>query len=115
MTPDINLEDQELLYQCASVMNYEVIGYHVKTGLRVWNTARTHGIKWNPLYDDGDAFRLAMAMSFRVELDLKHCSATVFGRDIDVVHVVDENRDIGKAARRAVVLATVQRAKNEQK
>lgn len=115
MVMDMEPVDKELLYACAKLLGYEIIGYHPKTGLRVWNEDHTHGFKWNPLYDDGDAFRLAMAMSFRVELDSKHCSATVFGRDIDAVHVVDENRDIGKAARRAVVLATVQRAKNEQK
>ena len=94
------------------MLGYQIIGYHPKTGLRVWNKEHTHGFKWNPLIDDADAFRLAMAMSFRIELDERHGAATVFGREIDAVHVVDENQDIGTAARLAIVIAAAQRAKN---
>lgn len=112
MMNNIKDDDRELLTACATLLGYEVIGYHPKTGLRVWNKEHTHGFKWNPLFDDADAFRLAMAMSFRIELDERHGAATVFGREIDAVHVGDENQDIGTAARRAIVRATAQRAKN---
>lgn len=54
----MNADDMQLLKLAAKAVGYEIIGCHEKLGLRVWNADRSHGFKWNPLHDDGDALGL---------------------------------------------------------
>lgn len=51
---------EQLLRELAKAINIEVVGYSPKSGLRVWNENHTSAYKWDPLRDDGDAFRLAV-------------------------------------------------------
>ena len=110
MMMDMESVDKELLYVCAKAMGYEIIGYHPKTGLRVWNEDHTHGFKWNPLYDDGDAFRLAVKCQF--EIKVENYMTRVFPQweeeALAVVEFKSTNGDELAATRRAIVIAATE-------
>ena len=107
MMIDMDPVDKELLYVCAKAMGYEIIGYHPKAGLRVWNEDHTYGFKWNPLYDDADAFRLAVECYFTIKIKNQMvCVFTQFGESpLSVVDFSSVNGDKAAATRRAIVIA----------
>ena len=65
------------------------------------------GFKWNPLFDDGDALRLAVECNMMV--DVLSDSTDCYAPGVERVNV-DHCGDAEKATRRAIVLVAVQRA-----
>lgn len=65
---------------------------------------------WNPLNDDGDALRLAAALSMRIDLCSKTGCEARYGVDCEnVIYVLfDANRDLHKAARLAITKAAAE-------
>lgn len=115
MMLDMKPEDKELLYLCAKAVGYEIIGYHAKIGLRVWNETRTHGYKWNPLYDDGDAFRLAVKLKMNLSMEEPWGFSSAYCEGLEQGYGFDHEGDPLAATRRAVVTAAAEigKLKNE--
>ena len=64
-------------------------------------------VDWNPLEDDGDAFRLSATMEF--DLNLGQCGTIVYMKRGHTVEEYDE-ADYMRAARRAIVRAAAKLA-----
>lgn len=63
---------------------------------------------WNPLEDDGDALRLAVALQIIVGKYDQYANAGVIGSDIDVVIWSHQESDPYAATRRAIVRAAAE-------
>lgn len=98
------MTDQELLEQAAKAAGYEVAEYYNNVG-GIW--CQTLDRRWDPLGDDADAFRLAVALN--VELAINP------GKKATRVYVKQQLGDFGiteqhdgnplAATRRAIVRA----------
>lgn len=60
------VNEERVLRLIAEYAAYDVIGYSIKTGLRIWNDDRSFGFKFNPCRDSGDALRLAVRLGINV-------------------------------------------------
>ncbi len=110
-------EDMTLLLDAAKAAEFEVIGSHVKVGVRIWNEDRTRGIKWNPLYDDADALRLAVKLGIGVEY-YHHAHRVSIKLPNGFTYGVSNGRgkyDMYEATRRAIVKAASVVSKNPEK
>lgn len=98
------MTDKELLELAAKASGFETIRYEhsddvqslsIRYGLTeaIWNGEKY----WNPLVDDGDAFRLAVKL--QMDVTIEDCGAWVNDR----ITVMDIDRYA--ATRRAIVLA----------
>ena len=113
------MTDQQLLEAAASAL-----------GIYYWrevDTLLTHGDvvgstrEWNPLTDDGDAFRLAVKLRIDILLDPPDCQASCVeaianhsdGLSPFAIETLD-GRDEMAATRRAVVRAAAAMAQGEQ-
>ncbi|WP_052497367.1 hypothetical protein [Pseudomonas fluorescens] len=100
------MTDQELLELAAKAAGLVVDGtFETDTG-RAWLThwAERHGelqpLLWNPLADDGDAFRLAVKLGMNVEINDNYTLACTYGNFSEPA-----KPDPAAAARRAIVRA----------
>ncbi len=73
------------------------------TGDGIWFHGGGKGLRWNPLHDDGDALRLAVALG--LNLYLAEQGFVTAGRAGIQGHRVPVEVDAAAAARRAIVLA----------
>lgn len=64
---------------------------------------RKSGQIWNPLTDDGDALRLAVKLTFHIEIDKRF--VRVWYTERECVELKCKPSDIDEATRRAIVLA----------
>lgn len=105
-----------ILKLAAKAVGYDIIGYNEKSGLRVWNKEKTHGIKWNPLVDDGDAMRLAVSLGLSVDIHRKSPVCNVdfvevrgyeYRKLISTVIASDNADSLGSATRQAIVNAAI--------
>lgn len=69
-------------------------------------TEREDGQQWAPLWDDGDAFRLAVAL--RLTLRIYDTQAEVFDEDDTFVRIEPCAKDPLAATRRAIVRAAAE-------
>ena len=115
------MTDRELLEKAAKVVeiahvDYTGIDYDGRLGLQCVDHVGRHTYTWNPLTDDGDAFRLAVLLGERFpccvvgmfnRAAFAHASASVVHRDGSETYIEQENgdEDVGAAARRAIVRA----------
>lgn len=63
------MNDRELLEMAAKAAGIELVGWLNEVDA----TAKTASGVWEPLYDDGDAFRLAV----RLEIEIEHAELAV--------------------------------------
>ena len=100
------MTDRELLEAAAKAAGLEYIkpceSYSGSLGLEVGsNPMRTQS--WNPLADDGDAFRLAVAL----RMNVFHAAVRVYAMDEegDIEAAEGHEKDANAATRRAIVRA----------
>ena len=95
------MTDRELLEMAAKACGWRVATRREFGGINVDVGGGSTIVKWNPLTDDGDALRLAVALGFRVSPGLavtkSHCS---FGEGS-----IAKAADPCAATRRAIVRA----------
>lgn len=95
----------------ATQCEYQWFGanFHVRTPDKLWNI-------WNPLLDDGDAFRLAATLGLVVRINLRgnYSLAEYFINGREREFAIDHNTcaDINDATRRAIVCAAAEIGKN---
>jgi hypothetical protein len=96
------MTDRELLEMAA-----KAAGYTIRLMDREGRTADIgpNRAMWEPLDDDGDALRLAVAL--RMQLDILDRSVYAFGMNGAKVSELDR-ADIGAATRRAIVRAAAE-------
>lgn len=100
------MKDHELLEAAAKAMNGGA-----------WHplTHDTPNDAWNPLENDGDAFRLAVKLDFRIDVDRDIAWAAVMlprHLNLDAVLQTDEKGDPYAATRRAIVRAAAEIGKS---
>lgn len=96
------MTDRELLEAAAKAAGHGV-EFDDASGLVFMDTKFT-GVLWNPLHNDGDALRLAVAL--RLELDIHHTGIAVRTPDGHKMLVyAEEQPDAYAATRRAIVRA----------
>lgn len=89
------MNDKELLMMAAKAAGYDKFGF---------NSEQISESGWEPLTDDGDAFRLAVKLELDISI-LCYCSrAFVHGLDFEEIH----NGDPYAATRRAIVRAAAE-------
>lgn len=113
-------ENRELLRLAAKALGlyvkYEVMDHDDNLiGLKIKphkQSGRGTAVVWNPLTDDGDAFRLAVALRFRIDSPSEklHARAVAMSQDIEkgvFMNAGDESYDADSfvATRRAIVRA----------
>jgi hypothetical protein len=74
-------------------------------------------IAWNPLFDDGDALRLAVKLSMQLDISASGCLVYLSNSEAPIgTCAYSETRDIEAATRRAIVRAAAEIGKRgEQK
>ncbi len=97
--------DRELLELAAKAADYQLSG----VSYMIWSHAAAEYIAWNPLADDGDALRLAVAC--RLLIDTDHCCAMPINRTGEAEGdwsdgMLDDDRDA--ATRLAIVRAAAE-------
>lgn len=111
-------EDMELLKLAAKACGYKIISeQHGKLNVTCDNKTNFH---WNPLIDDGDAFRLAVQLkmcietyAFKFGLDAGHCvnictwQDRLNGSTKRILEFVKDDAFL-KATRRAIVRAAAE-------
>lgn len=103
------MTDRELLELAAKVAGVEI---NAVIGETFW---RPDGITWNPLTDDSDALRLAVALDLHVQCDFREDGIVIifgewFGDGIEEPAGTDKYA----AVRRAIVRAAAAIAQQEQ-
>lgn len=91
------MDDRELLERAAKAAGIEL----APTGY-VWDDESAEMVLWDPLFDDGDALRLAVKLQMRLDV-LRAVSDVSFGADGYVYE--DHGADPYAATRRAIVRA----------
>lgn len=103
------MTDMEMLELAAKAAGIEHLGgEYCVSGSELWDI---DGKKWwRPLANDGDALRLAAALSMRVDFCSKTGCAARYGVDCEnVIYVLfDANRDLLRASRMAITKAAAQ-------
>ena len=97
--------DRELLELTAKAAGYKLSGVHNM----IWSDAEAEYVDWNPLTDDGDALRLAVACKLLIDTD--HCCAMPINRTGEAEGdwsdgMLDDDR--GAATRLAIVRAAAE-------
>jgi hypothetical protein len=102
------VQDVELLTKAAKAVGFEIIGF-APGGLAVLDD----GCLWNPLDDDGEALRLAVAAKLSADFfeDVILVGYTPNSNDCDQVSELTGN-DAFAATRRAIVRAAAECAPN---
>lgn len=111
------MTDRELLELAAKAAGYEKIEYHNLKGSMldvrygrdeaIWNDEDY----WNPLVDDGEAFRLAVKLGLRIEINTLVLGDTlVIGESYLIIE--HHNADPCAATRRAITQAAAVIGKN---
>lgn len=109
------MTDRELLELAAKAIGFESDGESY--GQEVWfdkNRGRIHG-HWNPLEDDGDAFKLAVRLSFCIYQWPYRCQVTISRHDDEHdlwtnCHLDDKDQE--SRVRRAIVCAAAEIGKS---
>lgn len=106
--------DRELLEGAAKAVGHEWDDYCEKLGLCYYpNKSRPECASWNPLTDDGDAFRLMV----KLELDLwvgAGGTEVEWGKHHQSVTQITENDDPYAATRRAITRAAYKIGKEKK-
>ena len=100
------MNDRELLELAAKAAGISVYGPNDYDGLTL-----SSGSHWNPLTDDGDALRLAVKLSFTVQIeheDEEEPRTYVVGEHGYCLAVEDHDNDPDIATRRAIVRAAAE-------
>ncbi len=102
------MEDRELLWFAAKAVGFEVLDWY---GERYSTTDGETLFLWNPLFDDGDALRLAVKLDMNVFQAAKSAYALPSDDDgtyeMEVRHC-DAGGDKCAATRRAIVRAAAE-------
>jgi hypothetical protein len=106
------MTDRELLELAA-----KAAGYTFTYGKEWWDEyeLQVHGVRWNPLADDGDALRLAVKLGICITVDLDRGAETeawayaFFGGGVEE----DHRDDPYAATRRAIVRAAAEIGKTK--
>lgn len=99
----MNDADRELLELAAKAAGHTVKGW-VNDRLIGWDAITGNEFtEWNPLENDGDAFRLMVACQISVT---PCCGSTYIdaGGQLDFSHIHGENETANSGARRAIVM-----------
>jgi len=106
------MTDRELLEMAANAAGLRATGhYDFQCGLEV-SAPHNAPYYWNPLEDDGDAFRLALALHIQADAsaDYTCIAVTNYGWREAVT-----GRDRAQSMRRAIVLAVADHEKKKQR
>lgn len=99
-----NMTDKELLELAARAAGYKIKWLDMKGGYeRFLSTPKLNGEFWNPLTDDGDALRLAVALRLLIDTDYNDCIAAGCCQLDEVLEPAGVDRLA--ATRRAIVRA----------
>jgi hypothetical protein len=106
------MNDRELLEFAAKAANIEIMFWSGCDVGAESPVVKPHGIDWNPLTDDGDALRLAVALKITVGPELPD----VIGKSLCRVSWLNRSRSLGEygdgcphaATRRAIVRAAAE-------
>lgn len=106
MTPESLTTDRELLESAAEAAGIDHLSVHADGLLYAHNQVCSERCQWNPLKDDGDAFRLAVNLDITLDFcaDMVLAAYPCGGDEFDFV---DEKYGSDKTAatRRAIVRA----------
>lgn len=107
------MTDRELLELAAKAAGYQYIkpieDYDGSLGLEVGSTNPMRTYTWNPLKDDGDALRLAVALNMGVSIPVwKDNRIDVITFQDSRVNVIEKGNDAMAATRRAIVRAAAE-------
>ena len=93
------MTDLELLEMAAKAAGYSEVSFEdgVEACINGW------WAPWNPVENDGDALRLAVALGIGV--DIKHVSSRVCAYRHPEIMAVEVGEDMAACARRAIVRA----------
>lgn len=107
------MTDQDLLKLAATAAGIELLDWRDSWADYpgpAWRTTQRE--LWNPLIDDGDAFRLLVAMRRDLGFEKLHTVSVFLGDDWLTEHCVDGmGADILQATRRAIVRAAAEMGK----
>ena len=97
--------DKELLELAAKAAGYNIKWRDMKGGYeRALITPKLDGKWWNPISDDGDAFRLAVKLGMQVTVDIGDCEVRVAHNLLYSILIEPlKGADIYAATRRAIV------------
>ena len=108
------MTNRELLELAAKAAEYQKIEYHNLKGSMldvrygrdeaIWNDEDY----WNPLVDDGEAFRLAVKLRLLINMIALTKKINVFSKNVNVSVTEPEGSDPYAATRRAIVRAAAE-------
>ena len=81
-------------------------------GIKVRATEREKYHTWNPLTDDGDAFRLAVKLGLGISIPLRNKRTDVVTFSGPLISVIEAHGDPYAATRRAIVRAAAEIGRN---
>ena len=100
------MTDRELLELAAKAAGIE---YNDRYGKGLWLGEFYSGKEWNPLTDDGDALRLAVALNMGISIPVfnKHRADVISFRH-PLANAIEEGNDPYATTRRAIVRAAAE-------
>ena len=100
------MTDKELMELAAKAAGIE---YNENYGKGFWIGEFYSGREWNPLTDDGDALRLAVALNMGISIPVfnKHRADVISFRQ-PLVNAIEEGNDPYATTRRAIVRAAAE-------
>lgn len=99
----MKMTDRELLEYAAKAAGIGPLSWIETDGTKI-----VTNLKWNPLTNDGDAFRLGMLVKQVLKIELKTNHVNVIEDDSGLVITEDYNGDPPAATRRAIVRAVAE-------
>jgi len=107
------MTDRELLEAAARAAGYEVGGYDDDRGVLLFWSHQSEKAAWNPLTDDGDALRLAVALGIGVDhASMRSWAWRCWGTPTVVAKEEFHNNGKDAATRRAIVRAAAEIGKH---
>lgn len=102
------MNERELLEMAAKAAGYEITGFAVGRNKKEW-AVLSCGTRWNPLQDDGDALRLAVAVGVNPiqctdSVDAMHFDSCIVATEM----FTDHGNDKVAATRLAITRAAAQ-------
>ena len=103
-----HMDDRKLLELAAKAAGIKVVDDNAPISLYIESDGCKGGVQWNPLTDDGDAFRLAVKLGLLVNVSVAASATIVCTHDGTVIEGAEgrwRDGDPYAATRRAIVRA----------
>ena len=104
-----DLTDRELLELAAKAAGYNIVDKSHPISVYIYSDGCKGGVFWNPLKDDGDAFRLAVKCRMNVNIYYNDTRVTADDVFLCEMHEVD----LCAATRRAIVRVAAEIARSK--